>query len=231
MKILLVEDDERLGDILSKVLKSQGFEVDWAQDGEECFDYVNYNSDNPYDVILLDWMLPNKNGDIICKELRDVNKYNFSNGIIFLTAKDSMNDKVTGLELGADDYIVKPFENAELIARLKSVNRRKSKSFIGEISKFGNITLNKTEHTLSSGDKTAKLSRIEFLLFDLLLSNQNKIVTRETISDNVWGFNEEVSQASIDSYVYMLRKKLKSLSANIAINLYKGIGYKMEALK
>lgn len=229
MKILLIEDNEKLGSIIVKVLKNYHYEVDWAKDGIECFEYIEYSKENPYDVILLDWMLPNKNGDIICKELREI--HNFTGGIIFLTARDSMNDIVKGLDVGADDYIVKPFENIELIARINSVNRRKNKLYIGDIVTFGNLTLNKKDGFISANDKSVKLSRIELLFFDLFFCHQNKIVSRDLISENVWGINEDVSQASIDSYIYMLRKKLKSINANIVISLTKQVGYKMEFKK
>ncbi|MDR1694710.1 MAG: response regulator transcription factor [Lactobacillaceae bacterium] len=228
MKILLVEDDEKLGSVIVKVLQTYGYDVDWAKESAECLEYVEYNSENTYDVILLDWMLPGKNGDIICKELREPQKYNFNNGIIFLTAKDAMDNIVKGLDIGADDYIVKPFENSELIARIKSVNRRKSRTYIGETAKVGNITINRLEQTITTGDKTGKLSKNEFHLFDLFAKSLNKVISRDVIMESVWGINEEISQANIDSFIYLLRKKLKSINANLSITLYKSIGYKLE---
>ncbi|MFV0626297.1 MAG: response regulator transcription factor [Alphaproteobacteria bacterium] len=228
MKILLVEDDNKLGEVIIKVLKKQNYFVDWAKNAEECFEYIDYNKENIYDIILLDWMLPQKNGDEICQELRLEEKYNFQNGIIFLTAKDDINDIVKGLDVGADDYVVKPFENVELIARINSVSRRKAKQYNGNLEKFGNTLLNKTEHLLSVNKKEVGLSRTEFLLFDLLFNNKNKLVSRLCILENVWSLEENISQASIDSYIYILRKKLKKIESNLSISLHKDYGYTLE---
>lgn len=228
MKILLVEDDEKLGKVIIKVLEKQNYLVDWAKDADECFEYLEYNQENTYDIILLDWMLPKKNGDEICQELRLETKHNFPNGIIFLTAKDDINDIVKGLDVGADDYIVKPFENAELIARINSVYRRKTKQYTGTLERFGNTILNKTEHKLITEIEETPLSRTEFSLFELLFSNKNKLVSRLTILENIWGLDENVSQANIDSYIYILRKKLRKLESTLCISLHKDYGYRLE---
>lgn len=228
MRVLLVEDDERLGNVVCQVLNRANIEFDWAKNSEETFEFVDYSSCDIYDVIILDWMLPGKNGPEICQILRNPQRYNYQGGIIFLTARDSTSDMVTGLETGADDYIVKPFENSELIARLNAVNRRKSKPFIDDIFKLGNLSLNRNEKIVSYKNKNIKLSKKEFELFDLLLININQTLPRNTIIEHIWGTDSDVTSANLDSYIYLLRKKTKDLTPEISINLIRGIGYKVQ---
>ena len=121
MKLLLVEDDAKLGAVVQKLLTLENFQTDWAQDGKEALEFVRDNRLNAYDVIILDWMLPEISGIEICRILRDKAKYNYQGGIIFVTAKDSTEDCINGLNAGADDYIVKPFQTGELIARVNAV--------------------------------------------------------------------------------------------------------------
>ena len=228
MKVLLVEDDKRLGDILCQVLKKEQIDVDWAKDSIDVFAYMDYNENNVYDIIILDWMLPEVTGPEICKKLRTSKKYNYQGGIIFLTAKDSTEDRVEGLEVGSDDYLVKPFENKELIARLKALYRRKNKPYIDNTLEISEILLNRVEHTITYNGKQKQLSSKEFELFDLLFVNINRVLPREVIIERIWGDNAEITSANLDSHIYLLRKKLKNFCPNISINLLRGIGYKLE---
>ena len=228
MKVLLVEDDKRLGDILCQVLKKESIDTDWARDGIDAFAYIDYNKNNLYDVIILDWMLPDMTGPEICKKLRVSKKYNYQGGIIFLTAKDSTEDRVEGLGVGSDDYLVKPFENKELIARLKALYRRKNKPYIDDVLEISDIKLNRVEHIITYKDSQKQLRTKEFELFDLLFVNINRVLPRETIIERIWGNDAEITSANLDSHIYLLRKKLKDFCPVISIKLLKGIGYKLE---
>lgn len=228
MRVLLVEDDLKLGRILTQVIKNAGIEADWAKDGEEAFDFVAYSADNIYDVIVLDWMLPKQTGPEICRILRQDARYRYTGGIIFLTARDAVEDRVLGLEAGGDDYLVKPFENAELIARLKALNRRKAKPYIDDTYEVGGIVLNRNEHSATSGAVVIQFSQREFEIFDLLLINIDKVLPRNTIIEQIWGMESDVTSASLDSYIYLLRKKIKPLGHVLGIKLVRGVGYKIE---
>lgn len=228
MKLLLVEDDAKLGAVVQKLLTLENFQTDWAQDGKEALEFVRDNRLNAYDVIILDWMLPEISGIEICRILRDKAKYNYQGGIIFVTAKDSTEDCINGLNAGADDYIVKPFQTGELIARVNAVSRRKTKPFIDDVYTKGALTLNNTQNTLSYQGKELTLSRKEFNLFRLLFINNGQVLPRATIFDKVWPDKLDTGPASLDSHIYMLRKKLKDFAPNIKIKLIKNIGYVME---
>lgn len=228
MKLLLVEDDAKLGAVVQKLLTLENFQTDWAQDGKEALEFVRDNRLNAYDVIILDWMLPEISGIEICRILRDKAKYNYQGGIIFVTAKDSTEDCINGLNAGADDYIIKPFQTGELIARVNAVSRRKTKPFIDDVYTKGALTLNNTQNTLSYQGKELALSRKEFNLFRLLFINNGQVLPRATIFDKVWPDKLDTGPASLDSHIYMLRKKLKDFAPNIKIKLIKNIGYVME---
>ena len=228
MKLLLVEDDAKLGAVVQKLLTLENFQTDWAQDGKEALEFVRDNRLNAYDVIILDWMLPEISGIEICRILRDKAKYNYQGGIIFVTAKDSTEDCINGLNAGADDYIVKPFQTGELIARVNAVSRRKTKPFLDDVYTKGALTLNNTQNTLSYQGKELALSRKEFNLFRLLFINNGQVLPRATIFDKVWPDKLDTGPASLDSHIYMLRKKLKDFAPNIKIKLIKNIGYVME---
>ena len=228
MKLLLVEDDTKLGALLKSLLEFSDFEVEWAKDGKEALERIDEAVINSFDVIILDWMLPEISGVEICQLLRNPHKYNYQGGIIFLTARDGTDDCVTGLESGADDYLVKPFEQKELIARLNALGRRKGRPFLDKIyAKFG-VEMNSNTETISLGKEVLKLSHREFELFRLLFLNLGQTILRETIMDKVWTDNPEISPASLDAYIYILRRKIRVFSPNIKINLVKGIGYVME---
>lgn len=231
MHVLLVEDDEKLGRIICQVLKKEDFEVDWAQDSDDAFAYVDYCAENLYDVIILDWMLPGKSGPEICKVLRSNSKYNYQGGIIFLTARDAIEDRVTGLEAGGDDYLVKPFENAELIARLKALYRRKGRPYIDNTLTIDDLELNRNEQIVTFKGKQIQFSNREFAIFDLLLINAGRVLPRDTIIERIWGNDSEITSASLDSYIYLLRKKTKELEPDLSIKLVRGVGYKIEKKK
>ncbi len=228
MKILLVEDDLKLGAAVRQLLELSGYAADWAKDGKEALEFVSDSKLDAYDAIILDWMLPELNGIEICKILRGNPKYNYQGGIIFVTAKDGLDDCVRGLDAGADDYIVKPFQTKELTARINAVCRRKTKPFMDSIFRRQAISLNRSLHSVSHNVKELSLGRKEFELFSLLFINQNNIIPRATIFEKVWNDRPDTSPASLDSHIYLLRKKLKPFCDKIKIRLIKNVGYLME---
>lgn len=219
MKILLAEDDLHLGELIVHLLKKKGIDhIAWVQEGEDAYDYAMAEF---YDVVVLDWMLPNGDGVDICRRLR---QNGYTGAILMLTAKDAVHDRVTGLEAGADDYLVKPFEIDELVARLKALARRTFVPLQEEKVTFHGFTLNRTSHTLHRGDEEIFLTPREFQLLDLLVQNQGQVVPRETILDRVWGWDADVSMKTIDATIKLLRKKLK----DDVIQTVRGVGYKIE---
>jgi len=216
---LLAEDDLHLGELIVHLLKKKGIDhIDWVQEGEDAYDYALAEF---YDVVVLDWMLPNGDGVDICRRLR---QNGYTGAILMLTAKDAVHDRVTGLEAGADDYLVKPFEIDELVARLKALARRTFVPLQEEKVAFHGFTLNRTSHTLHRGDEEIFLTPREFQLLDLLVQNQGQVVPRETILDRVWGWDADVSMKTIDATIKLLRKKLK----DDVIQTVRGVGYKIE---
>lgn len=188
------------------------------QEGEDAYDYAMAEF---YDVVVLDWMMPNGDGVEICRRLR---QNGYTGAILMLTAKDAVQDRVTGLESGADDYLVKPFEIDELVARLKALARRTFVPLQEEKVSFHGFTLNRTSHTLHRGDEEIFLTPREFQLLDLLVQNQGQVVPRETILDRVWGWDADVSMKTIDATIKLLRKKLK----DDVIQTVRGVGYKID---
>ncbi|MFJ5714055.1 response regulator transcription factor [Neobacillus sp. NPDC093127] len=219
MNILLAEDDTRLGQLISHMLiKKGGYRVDWVEQGEDAYDYALASH---YDVVILDWMMPVKDGISVCRELRSEG---YGGPILMLTAKDAVQDRVEGLDAGADDYLVKPFEIDELLARLRSLSRRNFAPIQEESVSFGQFTLNRTSRNLAVAGNEIQLSPKEFQLLDLLLQNKGQVLTREIILDRIWGYDADVSYKIVDATVKLLRKKL---DVDI-IHSIRGVGYKLE---
>ena len=228
MNILLVEDDINLGRGIKNLLEINGYDVDWAHDGKEALEYIQSSKQHTYDVILLDWMLPELSGIEVCKTIRHPQKGNFQGGVIFLTAKSGLDDCVAALDSGADDYITKPFEIKELIARIKAVSRRKSKPFVDEVYTFEGVTINCSQNTLQIEGREVVFSKTEFKIFKILFINHNCTILRETLFEKVWPDNLDISSASLDSYIYNIRKKIKPFAAKLELRLVKGVGYSLE---
>lgn len=183
MKILLVEDDVKLGKATSELLAYEGCTVDWAQDGAEAAAMVKESLSASYDIVLLDWMLPEISGVEICRLLR--NKYNFQGGIIFVTAKGEVEDCVRALDTGADDFMVKPFKIKELVARINAVDRRKSKPFVDRVYARGAVEINRDLHTVYCRGREVHLRKKEFDLFEMLFVNLNNVLPRTAILKNL----------------------------------------------
>ena len=219
MKVLLVEDDKTVTPFLEKGLKEKNYIVDVAFDGEEGLHLALSQS---YDIIILDIMLPKLDGWEILKSIR--NKQ-VETPVIFLTAKDTKNDIVKGLELGADDYLVKPFSFVELLARIRAIIRRESKDV--ELSQLtvGNLTLDLIARTAQRDKEKIELSSKEFLLLEYLMRNAGQILTRTMILENIWGYNFDTESNIIDVHISHLRNKIDKNSASKLIHTIKGVGY------
>ena len=223
MRVLLAEDDKKLGRLVKLMLEQNDISTEWITEGDQIFDYAMYEE---YDVLILDWMMPGETGIAACKRLR---KAGYQRAGLMLTARDSVEDRVAGLDAGADDYLVKPFDFSELMARLRALGRRSSQKIQQEIMELGKLTVDRTSKLLKKGGQVIQLSPREFQLFDLLLQNKGNVVPRDIILDRVWGMETDVSTNNIDSYMKLLRKKLEQADGGIAINTVRGVGYKLES--
>lgn len=222
MKVLLAEDDLKLGKLTQYMLEQNGIATEWITTGDAIYDYAMYEE---YDVLVLDWMMPKMSGVDACRQLREAG---YQRAILLLTARDAIEDRVTGLDAGADDYLVKPFEFAELMARLRALGRRSSQKIQRDVMELGEFTLDRTSKVLKKNDQIIQLSPREFQIFDLLVQNIGIVVPRDIILDRIWGIESDVSSNNIDSYVKLLRKKLNTADGQISIATIRGVGYKLE---
>mgnify|MGYP002868530925 FL=1 len=222
MRVLLVEDEEGLSQALVEIFKKNRISIDAVLDGKEG---LKYAENGMYDVLVLDIMLPGIDGITILKKLRE----NHNNvPVIFLTAKDDVSDKITGLDAGADDYLTKPFSSDELLARVRALSRRK-----GEIKEdavtFGDLTLNKKNCELQSAKGEAiKLSLKEYQILDLLFENPHQIITKEQLIEKIWGGDSNAEYNNVEVYISFIRKKIENLKVGIRIRTARGIGYSLE---
>lgn len=222
MKILIIEDEYSLADAIAETLKRENFNVNIVTNG---LDGENEALTNIYDLILLDVMLPNKSGFEILKTLKSEK---IETPIIMLTAKSEINDKLNGLENGADDYITKPFHMRELVARVKIVLKRKANIDGGNTLEYDDITLDLKTGKISCKDSQIAINGKELELLEILLLNKTQIVNRDTLANKIWGYNSEAEYNNVEVYVSFLRRKLKLLKSNVKIKAVRGIGYKME---
>ena len=219
MRILLVEDDTGASRFIRKGLQEKGYAIDVAFDGEEGLHCATLQA---YDLIILDIMLPEMSGFEVLKGIR---KKGILTPVIFLTARDEKEDVVHGLELGADDYLIKPFSFSELLARIKAVLRRGQKDL--ELSKLtvADLSLNLINRTAIRGDKVIELSSKEFRLLEYLMQNADQILTRTMILDQVWGYDFDPSTNIIDVHINRLRNKIDKDFPHKLIHTIKGVGY------
>lgn len=221
MKILIIEDEYSLADAIAETLKKENFNIEICSDGESGEDEA---LSNVYDLILLDVMLPKKDGFEILKEIRD-NK--IKTPVIMLTAKSEIYDKLNGLENGADDYITKPFHMKELVARIKAVLKRSSNLDDINILEIGDLKLDLNTCKIKSNDSEISISGKELELLEILLRNKNQVVSKETLIDKIWGFDNNAEYNNVEVYVTFLRRKIKLLKSNVKISSVRGIGYKI----
>ena len=222
MNILIVEDENRLADALSHILLEQKYMVDVVHDGLEGLDYA---LSGIYDCIILDIMLPSINGFDICLALR---RKKIMTPVLMLTAKDTITDKVKGLDAGADDYMTKPFSPEELLARVRVLTRRKGEVILDEIRYF-DITLHLDKSTLSC-DKSLKSINLNFNeceLLKLFLSKPDVIISKQDIITRIWGYDSDAGDNNVEAYISFLRKKLRFVESSIEIISAKKLGYKL----
>jgi len=224
MNLLLIEDEIGLSDALDAVLTKEGYIVEVANDGA---DGCHLALTGIYDVIILDLMLPNKDGLTILKEIRQ-NK--LATPILLLTARSELEDKVTGLDLGADDYLTKPFMKEELLARLRVITRRTG-NIIEDILTFDDLTLSLKKCEIYKTDtiNTIKLGAKEFHLLETLIRNQNQILTKEQLAEKIWGYDHNAEYNTVEVYISFLRKKIQFIGSNVKIKSTRGVGYSLES--
>ncbi len=220
MRLLLVEDEKRMAQALCEILRQEKYDVDHFADG---LDGLYALQTKGYDLAILDVMLPHKNGFEIAKQAR---KEGVKTPILMLTAKSELDDKVTGLDCGADDYLTKPFMTKELLARLRALGRRNINSPDGTLA-FGDITLNKETSTLFCGENSVRLSEKELRILEYLIANQGQILTREQLAVKIWGYDSDTEYNNVEVYMSFARKKLNFVKAKVEIKAVRGIGYEL----
>ncbi|MBU6136537.1 response regulator transcription factor [Clostridium tertium] len=222
MKLLLVEDERELSEALFQILTNNKYSVDAVYDGEDGLDYA---LTGVYDVIVLDIMLPKLNGLSLLKQLR---KSGISTPVIMLTAKSQIEDRVRGLDLGADDYLTKPFATEELLARLRSITRRKGNVVNDNILTYGDISLNLDTYDLDVNNENIRLTLKEFEIIKYFMERPKCVVSKDDLITKLWGFDSEVEYNNIEVYISFIRKKLTYLKSNVSIVTIRGVGYRME---
>ncbi len=221
MRLLLAEDEKDLSKALCTMLKYNNYSVDAVYNGQDALDYIDTGI---YDGVILDIMMPKVDGLTVLKTVR--NKGN-KVPILLLTAKTEIDDRCLGLDLGADDYLTKPFAMKELLSRIRAMIRRKSETASNTLV-FGNVTLNRQTFELCSGDKSVKLGNKEFQMIEMFMLFPKKVISVEQFMTKIWGFDSEAEINVVWVYISYLRKKLKSINANIEIKANRNVGYFLE---
>ncbi len=218
MRILLIEDDKKIASFIVKGLSENGYAVDVSYDGKSGLEAAEIDS---YDLLIIDWMLPKMDGIEVCREIRHKSHV----PILFLTAKDAVSDKISGLDAGADDYLTKPFSFLEFLARVRTLLRRGSRS-IDELN-LDDLHMNIVERKVTRNRIVIDLSVKEFAILEYLLRNKNHIVTRVALTEHVWNINFDRGTNLIDVYINYLRKKIDTLGKPL-IHTIRGVGYTMK---
>lgn len=218
MRLLYAENEEDLNKVVTKKLTEEGFSVDSCFDGREAIDNVQFTE---YDAAILDIMMPHADGFAVLKELRKLKK---NTPVLFLTARDSIEDRVTGLDSGANDYLVKPFSFEELLARIRVLTREKH-NLTENILSIADLSLNLSSHTVTRGGAEINLTSKEYQLLEYLLYNKEKVLSREKIENHIWNYDYEGGTNVIDVYIRYLRKKIDDGFPTKLIHTVRGAGY------
>lgn len=221
MRLLLAEDEQELSKALVTLLKKNNYSVDAVFNGQDALDYIEVGN---YDGVILDIMMPIMDGITVLKKVR---AQGISIPILMLTAKAEIDDRVLGLDSGADDYLTKPFSMKELLARIRAMTRRQTDTTDSVLS-FGNINLDRSTYTLSTPSDSLKLANKEFQMLEMLLVNPKQVISADQFMDKIWGFDSEAEQNVVWVYISYLRKKLVALNANVSIKAARGLGYSLE---
>ena len=222
MRVLVVDDDRRLCSVLKRGLVEEAYAVDVAYDGEEA-EYQAQSS--PYDLIILDILMPKKDGVDVCRELR---AKNVNTPILMLTAKDAVDDRVKGLDAGADDYLVKPFAFHELLARVRALLRREAMSKSPEL-KVGDLILNTLTREVWRGQAPIELTTKEYVILEYFMRHPNVVVTRRMLEEHAWDYDSESLSNLIDVYIRRLRRKIDAEGEKSIIQTVRGAGYRLRA--
>lgn len=233
MRILVVEDDVQLAEMLMEALTDRQYVVDIAQDGEEAWDCIKVLE---YDLVVLDITLPKLDGVSFCQRLRSpTSRHSLSGNItipvLMLTARDTLGDKITGLDAGADDYMVKPFEMPELMARVRALLRRNSAATSSSDFGWGSLRLNSSTYEATYSDKPLHLTPKEFALLELMVSSGRRVLSRAGIIERIWSLDDPPSEETVKSHIKSLRYKLKDVgAADDFIETVHGLGYRLKQL-
>ena len=219
MRILLVEDELHLSEAVAYILRKNHYTVDTVYDGQNGLDYAQTGI---YDLIIFDIMLPVMDGIQVLQTLR---RSHIDTPVLLLSAKSEIQDKVQGLDSGADDYLAKPFSTEELLARIRALSRRKGEIAIDNNLAFGDITLTPSTMTLSRGSLSVNLTQKEFQVLEHLIRRGNMISPKEQIIEKLWGFDSDAEANHVEVYVSFLRKKLQFVKSNVTIHAVRGVGY------
>ena len=221
MRILIVEDEVRLAEAISEIVKEEKYDSDMVYTG---VDGLYYASSEIYDCIILDVMLPEMDGFEVLKEIR---KKGIETPILMLTARDEVKSKVKGLDYGADDYMTKPFDVEELLARVRAITRRKGQVILDEL-KFEDLVLDLNNYSISTNFKSINLTAKEFEIIKLLMSNANIVVTKNDLISKIWGYDSDAEDNNVEVYISFIRKKLKFIKSKVEITTLRKLGYKLE---
>lgn len=222
MRILLVEDDLELCRFMEFWFEEKGYLADICQNSQDAFLYLNRQV---YNVVILDRMLPGMDGIQILQLMR---KQGITTPVIMVTALGTLEDRVGGLDAGADDYLVKPFAPEELFARIRALERRPVKMELNRQLEFGDIVLNLSNRVLSKDEKRVELSKKEMDLLEFLIRNKGQILTRELLLNRVWGLDSAVEDGNLDNYIYFLRRRLKQVGSSVMIRTVRSVGYSLK---
>jgi len=222
MKILIIEDEKLLAQSLQTLLALKGFEVEVVYDGEDGADYAETGV---YDLLILDVMMPKLNGYQVARQVR---ARRITTPILMLTAKGEVQDRVDGLNAGADYYLTKPFDNQELLACINALLRRQGNQI--DVLRYGNTGLDLSGYTLSTGQKSIRLSKKEFDVMRLLMQFQGRSVRKDVILTRVWGYDSNAVENNVEAYIGFLRKKLKSIGSDLKIESIRMLGYHLEVM-
>lgn len=223
MRLLLAEDEKELSNALIVILKHNNYSVDAVYNGRDALDYLNCDN---YDGAILDIMMPEIDGITVLQKVREGGN---NIPILMLTAKGEVEDRVSGLDNGADDYLTKPFSSKELLARIRAITRRQSE-VTEPILTCGNISLNRSTFELSASEKSIKLANKEFQMLEMLMTNPSQVIPVERFMEKIWGYDTEVEINVVWVYISYLRKKMNSLGADVRIKATRNQGYSIEAV-
>lgn len=221
MQVLICEDERRLASALKKIMEEEKYRADVVYNGTDAFDY---GRSGIYDVILMDVMMPGMDGMSAVRELR---RAGVSTPVLMLTARTATSDKVAGLDCGADDYLTKPFETEELLARVRALTRRRGDVIPDELT-AGDIRFAPSDATLRCGERSIRLNYKEAEILRLLLSSPGRILPKEEIITKVWGYDSDAGDGNVEAYISFLRKKLAFVASSVAIVAIKKQGYRLE---